>query len=142
VELVDHSDVVERIVEETRSQWPVGDGFGQEQANRARSELTQAISDAREILKSKRLASIMNLRDKHLAHSLSKTRRERKIGPVAPMKYGDEREVLSRSLAIVEVFYRWVNSTGFSFADSRQIDRKNAEALWTRCTFDIKSRTH
>jgi len=80
----------------------------------------------------------MNLRDKHLAHSLSETRRERKTGPVSPMKYGDEREVLSCSLAIVEAFYCWVNGKSFSFADSQVIGRNNAEALWNRCTFDIQ----
>jgi hypothetical protein len=26
---------------------------------------------------------------------------------------------------------------GFSFAESQKIDRKNAEALWTGCTFNI-----
>ena len=40
---------------------------------------------------------------------------------VPPMKYGDEREVLSCSLAIVEAFYCWVNGKSFSFADSQEI---------------------
>jgi hypothetical protein len=80
----------------------------------------------------------MNLRDKHLAHSLSETRRERKTGPVPPMKYGDEREVLSCSLSIVEAFYCWVSGKSFSFAASQEIARNNAGALWKRCTFDIQ----
>jgi hypothetical protein len=53
------------------------------------------------------------------------------------MKYGDEREILSASLPIVEALFCWVNGKSFSFEDSRAMDRKNAEALWTRCTFDI-----
>ena len=78
----------------------------------------------------------MSLRDKHLAHSLSHTRRE-KGGLVAPMKYGDERDALNATIPIVETLYRWVNGKGFSFEDSRKIDRKNAEALWSACTFNI-----
>jgi hypothetical protein len=54
------------------------------------------------------------------------------------MKYGDEREVLSCSLAIVEAFYCWVNGKSFSFANSQEIARNNAQALWKRCTFDIQ----
>lgn len=161
-ELIDHPDIIDTLAEETCSQHvnntgtilnpsddpelrkaeeeglkQINERFGQEQAGKARAELTKAISQTREMLASQRLTSIMNLRDKHLVHSLSETRRERKTGPVLPMKYGDEREVLSCSLAIVEAFYCWVNGKGFSFDDSREIDRKNAEALWTRCTFDI-----
>jgi hypothetical protein len=79
----------------------------------------------------------MNLRDKHLAHSLTETRRE-KAGPIAPMKYGDERRVLDDTLPIVEALYCWVNGRSFSFDDSRKIDRKNAMALWEGCKFTIE----
>jgi hypothetical protein len=78
----------------------------------------------------------MNLLDKHLARSLSRTRREQK-GSIAPMKYGDERHLLNASLPIVEALYCRVNGKSFSFEDSRQIDRKNAKALWEACTFKI-----
>jgi hypothetical protein len=78
----------------------------------------------------------MNLRDKHLAHSLSKTRRE-KVGPLPPVKYGDERDMLEATLPIVEALYRWINGASLSFQDSREIDRKNAKALWEACTFNI-----
>jgi hypothetical protein len=162
-ELIGHPDVIDGLAEETRSHWvnntgnilnpsndlqlrkaeeeelkKIDERFGQEQADKARAELTRAISQTRQMLASQRLTSIMSLRDKHLAHSLSETRRERKTGPVSPMKYGDEREVLSCSLAIVEAFYCWVNGKSFSFADSQVIGRNNAEALWNRCTFDIQ----
>jgi HEPN superfamily AbiU2-like protein len=162
-ELIDHPDVINALAEETRSHWVNNTGtilnpsndlqlrkaeeeelkridarFGQEQAVKARAELARAISQTQKMLASQRLTSIMNLRDKHLAHSLSETRRERKTGPVPPMEYGDEREVLSCSLAIVEAFYCWVNGKGFSFADSKEIGRHNAEALWKRCTLNIR----
>jgi hypothetical protein len=53
------------------------------------------------------------------------------------MKYGDEREVLSASLPIVEALFCWVNGKSFSFEDSREMDHRNATALWTRCTFKV-----
>ena len=76
----------------------------------------------------------MNLRDKHLAHSLEITWRE-KNGPVQPMKYGDETKLLDASIPILESLYCWVNGTGFSFENSQMIDQRNAEALWTGCKF-------
>jgi hypothetical protein len=114
IELIDHPDVIEALAQETASYWAGTSGsvinpssdpelraleaealqsaneqFGEEQAQEARDELRQAIADSRTLLASPKHASIMNLRDKHLAHSLSNTRRE-KAGPVPPVKYGDE----------------------------------------------------
>jgi hypothetical protein len=99
--------------------------------------LRKAIADVRKILKSSMLTSIKNLRHKHLAHLLTETNLE-KVGPVAPMKYGDERLLLFDSLSIVKVLHCWINGKGFSFANSQEIARKNAAALWKHCTFDIK----
>jgi hypothetical protein len=162
IEFIDHPEIIESLAQETAAHWrglggailnPSSDpelhalelgalqqsneSFGQEQAQKARDELRKAIDDSRSILASPKHASIMNLRDKHLAHSLSQTRREQRAGPVAPMKYGDERDVLNASLPIVGVLYCWVNGASFSFEDSRKIDQKNAKALWEACTFNI-----
>jgi hypothetical protein len=54
------------------------------------------------------------------------------------MKYGYERKILLKSLPIVETLHRWINGKSFCFAKSQENARKNAEALWTRCTFDIQ----
>ena len=115
------------------------ESFADEEAERARVELDKAIKDSRAIINSPRLQGIMNLRNKHLAHSLSHTRLEKKRGSVAPMKYGDEWEVLNATLPIVEALYRWINGCSFSFTESRDIDRKNAESLWNVCSFKIVS---
>jgi hypothetical protein len=166
VDLIDDASVIDALAEETRAALASIGGailnpspdpelqalatealqrsneeFGQRQAEKAREELQKAIADARAILSSPRLLGVMNLRNKHLAHSLSETRQEQKAGPVDPMKYGDEREVLNASLPIVEALYCWINGCSFSFQDSREIDRKNALALWSRCTFDIEDRS-
>ena len=111
--------------------------FGEQQGEKAKSELRQAIADSRTIIASPRLTSVMNIRDKHLAHSLESTRRERKLGPIQPMKYGDETELLNASIPIIEWLYGWVNGMSFSIADSQRIDQKNAEALWSGCTFKV-----
>jgi hypothetical protein len=113
-------------------------GFAVEQAAKARSELTKAIAKAREILASPRLASVMNIRDKRLAHSLERTYREKR-GPVAPMKYGDETAVLELSVPIVEHLYCWVNGKSFSIEEARRIDDKNATSLWQGCKFDFQT---
>jgi len=167
IKLINHPDVIEALAQETAS-YHQGIGgevlnpspnpelraleaqafqranqqFGQEQAQKARRELRKAIDDSRAIIASTRLASIMNLRHKHLAHSLSETwsekeRKENKVEPLPPMKYGDERAVLDATIPIVEALYCWVNGSSLSFENSREIDRKNAKALWEACTFTI-----
>ena len=111
--------------------------FGEQQAEKARVFLRKAVDDARQIMGSERLQSIMNLRDKHLAHSLTQTRREQKVGPIAPMKYGDERAILDDTLPIVEALYCWVNGCAFSLTIAARFHRRNAKALWEGCKFSI-----
>jgi hypothetical protein len=163
IELIDHPEVIETLAQETAAHWK-GQGvrilnpsddqelnalevdairrtdieFGEQQAQRAREELHEAIANSRAILAEPKLVSMMNLRNKYLAHSLTETRQERKVGSIDPMKYGDEREMLNASLPIVQALFCWVNGKSFDFENSREIDRKNAKALWEACTFDIK----
>ena len=167
IELIDHPDVIDALAQETASHHIGGEvlnpssdpelraleeqafqraneQFGQEQARKARGDLRKAIDDSRAIIASTRLASIMNVRDKHLAHSLSQTwnekeRNENKVEPLPLMRYGDERDMLDATIPIVETLYCWVNGTSLSFEDSRDIDRKNAKALWEACTFTIRN---
>jgi hypothetical protein len=138
IELIDQSDVLEALAKETAGHWEGKDDkeFGEQEAQEARTSLRKAIDDARAIMTSTRLQGIMNIRDKHLAHSLAETRRE-KAGPIVPMKYGDERAILDDTLPIVEALYCWVNGCSFSFNDSREIAQKNAKALWEGCKFSI-----
>jgi hypothetical protein len=144
IELIRQPDVVEALAQETASHWQSRDDqqFAQEEAQRARDELRKAIDDSSAIIASERLASIMTVRDKHLAHSLTETwdekdRKERKVEPLPSMRYGDEREMLNATIPIVQALYCWVNGKSLSFQDSRDIDRKNAKALWDACTFTI-----
>lgn len=163
VKLIDNDQIIEMLAEEARSRHMFGrEGFvayinpdndpiiagdlereraasidveyADERASLARTELRQTIADVRAVLDSSRLTSIMNIRDKHIAHSLEATHRE-KNGPVQPMKYGDETELLNASIPVVERLYCWVNGTSFSIEQSQEIDQNNAEALWTGCKF-------
>jgi hypothetical protein len=163
MELIDDPEIIEVLAAETASHWqrqpvsisnPSDDPsihaieveairrsdheFGEQQAQQTRNELRKCIDDSRAILASPKHASIMNLRDKHIAHALTETRRERRVGFVDPMKYGDEKDMLDTSLSIVQRLFSGVNGTSFDFDASRKIDRKNAEALWSACKFDIK----
>jgi hypothetical protein len=161
VELIDSEQIIDALAAQTRSHWTDNGGhllnpsddletaaleqeavrasnnqFGNDQALKAKTELMQAIEGSRSILSSQRLASVMNLRDKHLAHSLTTTRREKRAA-VPPMKLGDETELLNASMPIVERLYCWVNGISFSVMDSQEIDQTNAEALWSGCKFDV-----
>jgi len=103
IELINNEEIIDVLAAETRSHWTDGGGhllnpsddpelaaieheavkisnnrFGDEQALKAKTELMQAISDSRTVLSSPRLASVMNLRDKHIAHSLTTTRLEKR----------------------------------------------------------------
>ena len=103
-ELIDDDDIIDTLADENRRHWSEIEGsmfidpsddpeiaeavrqavskrsnreFGDEQAAKAKCEFEEAIADARAIRKSTRLLSVMNIRDKHLAHSLTTTRREK-----------------------------------------------------------------
>jgi hypothetical protein len=111
---------------------------GEEHAQNATIGLRKAIADSRAIHKSEKLKSLRNLRNKHVAHYLSKTRAEADGEIIAPMKVGDEKPVLETTLSVIQLLYCWVNGVGISFDESRKIDRKCAKELWDDCTFAIK----
>jgi hypothetical protein len=161
IALIDNAEVIEALIEETRASLTsippldqseegktdaavrellgaLNEQKAREEAAKARDGLTNSISKARKIETSAILVSVRNLRDKHLAHSLVKTSHE-EMGPVLPMKYGDESKLLLDSLPLVEALHLWVNGKSFSFDKSREIARRNAEALWQHCTFQIQS---
>jgi AbiU2 len=161
VDLIDSADVIEMLAEETRSHHsgmssrllnPSDDPelaaiehdemrkseiwFGHEQAEQAKTALRHAIDATRAIQCSPQLASVMNLRHKHLAHSLTQTQAE-KGGPIPPMKYADGAALLDATIPIVEHLYCWVNGKSFSIKNSQEIDQENAEALWKGCKFEV-----
>ena len=162
IALIDNAEVIAALVDESHASWTgvspvdpseveetdvaVRELLGRlaneraiEEAVKARDGLTNSITQARKIESSTILRSARNLRDKHLAHSLSETSQE-KEGAVLPMKYGDERKLLLDSIPLVQALHLWVNGKGFNFDHSREIARRNAEELWKNCTFNIPRR--
>ncbi|WP_346895560.1 hypothetical protein [uncultured Roseibium sp.] len=114
--------------------------FAQRQANRARRRLRRAICITRKIAASPSLERLQNLRNKHIAHSLRQTRREKQKS-IDPAKYGDEAHLLRQSIWLAENFYCWVNGTSFDiYKDSREIARKQAQDLWENVNFSIPNR--
>lgn len=162
IELIDDTAIIQMLADETCAHWadhPISStpieppdpaleelareglkaanvAFGNQQAAMAVADLSSAINCAHDILASETLTSVMNMRDKHLAHSLEETRRE-KSGPVEPMQSGDETDLLNGSIPIIEKLLNWVNGKSFSIADSQQIDQANAEAPWRGCTIKV-----
>ena len=112
VELMDNPEVINDLVAIARAQYrlihfesagitpdeakAIAASRGKQEAKRARAQLKRAIKAARTIMVSPRLAAVINTRDKHIAHSLAVTRREKK-GPVAAMANRDGRDLLKKS---------------------------------------------
>src|SRR5262245_30188910 len=159
VELIADSNVIDALVEETRSTWSSGilpvdsedpktDAALRESLTRLNErpveEKTTEVSDGlkksiargRKIENSAILRNVRNLRNKHLASSLLGTFQEKEAA--MPLQYGDERELLLDSIQLVETLHLWVNGTAIDFDKNRQIARKNVEDLWKHCTFDIQ----
>ena len=159
VELVNDPDVIDALVEEARTTALVGvrdpaqadisqliEERAQQRADEARAGLEQCIKTGQKIERSALLDSVRNLRNKHLAHSLTETRREQKKkvdekGPVLPVKFGDERKLLLDSIPLMRALHLWMTGgdRDFLFDISRENARRNAEELWKNCTFNIHS---
>ena len=96
----------------------------------------EAIAKANVVKTSPRLRSVINIRDKHLAHSLAQTASERN-GAVDPMRYGDGPCLLKETIKIVDGLHIGINGEGFQWEDAREMARRDAEALWKSCTFAV-----
>ena len=162
IKLIDDTDVLAALTEETRAHWvnrmlPRNyssssdqetqeaiqeamrrrkEEWADEQAAKTNSRLIDAMAKARCVIGSPELRSVLNIRHKYLAHSLTQTRLERKAS-VHPIKYGDEAWLFEETLKIVDGLHIGINGAGFAWDSARQIARRNAEALWNSCTFTV-----
>lgn len=107
------------------------------EAERAHACLVTAIKDAKCVASSKKLEALKNFRDKHLAHVLTQTYREKRRSVRQP-KYGEEKKTLDKTTRIVSLLHLGINGSDFDFENSHRIAKKQAEDLWHHCTFDIK----
>ena len=152
--LIDRDDVVERLVDDVRNFWPdrtvsqapLGQALAnynsrmrREEAGKALTVLSALRKSVPQTLASNLLTSVRNLRDRDLAHALERTRAEERA-TVAPMKYGDEKDLLAVTTPVMEDLYLWITGTNFDLDENRRLQRERAEALWGNCSFSIPSR--
>lgn len=113
--------------------------LGQQDAMKAKKELSDVIELVEELYESNKLISIKNIRDKYIAHALTETRQERK-GIVRSMKCGDEIELLQDSIDLVQKLSLWLNGSNIDMnREFRRAEKEQAEELWHNCHFDIPS---
>jgi hypothetical protein len=88
-----------------------------------------------------RLLALIDFRNAYIAHSLTLPEPDLKTeATVAGVRYGDETALLEDTVAVANALHHGLNRTSFDWSGSREIARRNAEALWTNCTFDIPTR--
>ena len=163
IALVDSPDVIDQLYKTTTGFWAESDAailnpsedpemreletealraanasFGKEMAVRDRQWIAEAVEEAKASFTSDRMAAVQNLRDKHIAHLLAVSRRDKR-GEVRPMKYGDEKELLEVAVRIVEKMRCAVSGKGFQFEDSWANARRDAGELWGACRFNFDS---
>ncbi len=119
---------------EGHSTWTFTDDFGRRQGAKAGWQLRTAVRKANTIIASQELQSIKNFRDKHIAHALSATKKEKAIGPIPVPARRAEIDLLKTTVDLAHTFYCWVNGTDFDFETSFEIRKGDAEALWKGCT--------
>jgi len=109
---------------------------GIEQSEKTKLGLIGIIEGVKKTGASNKLKSIRNVRD-HISHSLEKTRMELSVD-ITPMKYGDEKAILTDTIKYIEDLYCFVNGTSFSIEDEgKENAKQNAEELWKNCRFSI-----
>lgn len=138
--LVDHDDVYDLMAARIRSDWPDDHAFGEQQRIRIMRGVRRAVPLVKAIERSPRLKSLVNHRDKNLAHSLSASFAEGRGDVIPQPKYGFERKLLRVSISLADRLYLGVSNTSYSWEGSRAIARGNARALWDSCRFEIASR--
>lgn len=111
--------------------------FAQREADKSVERLKQAIEAARTTSKSVTLTAAKNLRDKHLAHLLEQTRREKKDDTVKPMKHGDESKLIEETMEIVEGLHLGIVGSACDLEKSRENARRSAQALWEGCQIKV-----
>lgn len=137
VALIDHPDVIAALAADIASAWPEEPQWAKEQVQKLTSGLCRAVAVTKAINRSARLRNLVNHRDKNLAHALSESRAESRGVAFSQPKYGDEAKLLRASIMVADRLYLGIANTSFDFDATRTFARKNAEALWHSCRFDI-----
>ncbi|MGE0769052.1 MAG: hypothetical protein AB7L90_21625 [Hyphomicrobiaceae bacterium] len=150
--LVDHPEVVESVVDETRQahaargtrvfntpddpdEQAVIEGmlaqhqneFAEREAEKARQWLCEAMDLARQVQSGPLLRSVIDYRDR-TAHLLAADVSRRNPDRIA--KFGDEKQLLDITVEIVDKLHLAVNGASFDWEISRQFAARTAKAFW------------
>lgn len=149
-ELIADDEIIAKLADDARKPWHgqdsdseisriIDEGAGAEAAARAREQLPAMIEEVRDLRASPRLEALRQTRNKYLAHNLSVTWRElRDPSPIRPLQYTDEQFYALKSVPIVEKLQNGISGKGFQFGNSVDFNRRNAQSLWSGCTFEIE----
>lgn len=128
---------------ETTSKWWKGDrkAVADVVAATIREKLSFAVSKAEEILDTPQLKALMDFRHSYIAHNLDIPEPSGDAeGSVEKLKYGTETVILDATVVVADALHHGLNRTGFDWKRSREMARRNAQALWDYCTFEIPVR--
>lgn len=165
--LINKPEILRQIVEETRAKF-ANDAFphdmnpssdpgmeewkrewwaeecaerAEEEADRTQEQLAAAVFRITAMQANPTLTVLRSFRDEFIAHNLSLPKApDAAEGGVQRLRYGDERPLLRETIKIADLLHRALNDTTFFWLDARRSARREARALWTRCTFDIDPR--
>lgn len=101
------------------------------------NRLRRAVVVTRLVERSGFRKALRAFRDERLAHSLTPGATKSTAGPT--LKYGYERRLLRASIAIINAFNGALRDNQFMFDMAYEQSRRNAEALWGACRFNIQT---
>lgn len=128
---------------ESASKWWRGDrkAFADVIAKTIRDKLDYAVTKAEEIRATPQLKALMDFRHSYIAHNLDLPDPPAEgEGRVEKLQYGDETYILDATVEVADALHHGLNRTGFDWTGSRDMARRNAQALWDHCTFEIPAR--
>lgn len=125
------------------SKWWKGDrkAFADLVAATIHEKLSFAVSKAEEIRATPQLKALTDFRNGYIAHNLNMPEPcGDSEGRVEKPNYGDETFILDATVSIADALHHGLNRTSFDWQGSRDMARRNAQALWDHCTFQIPVR--
>lgn len=101
------------------------------------NRLRKAVTVTRRLEASGFRKALRSFRDERLAHSLTPGAAKSAANP--SLKYGYERKLLRASIAVINAFNGSLRDSQFMFDMAYEQSKRNAEALWGACRFNIQT---
>jgi hypothetical protein len=109
--------------------------------SKVKGEVENCFSEVKELvddtLKGNLLLSIKELRNKHLAHYLDKSKPAQEITERPTIKFGAPKELLDISIKCCDLLGHVIKDLDYNFSSYQELARKNTVQLWHNCKFDI-----